>query len=173
MPLLISLLLNWVDNMFKKILTLAIVIGALLTASIAYAGPDINSLTNKVASSSGFETAGVTDTSLSETIGGLIRVVLSMAGIVFLALTVYAGILWMTAGGNDERVEKATKIFTRSTIGLILVISSYSLAYFGMMFILKTNEQEIVGGTAQSSSAGNKFKQGFKGGVKDWWSGKQ
>lgn len=134
--------------------------------------PDINSLTKKVANESGFETAGVTDTTISETVGGLIRVILSMAGIVFLGLTVYAGILWMTAGGNDERVEKATNIFTRSTVGLILVVSSYSLAYFAMQFILNTNTQETVGGATQSSGWGNDFAEGFLGGASKWWNAK-
>jgi hypothetical protein len=36
----------------------------------------------------------------------------------------------MTAGGNEEKVEKARKLLTRGVIGLIIIIGSYAIWYF-------------------------------------------
>jgi len=47
----------------------------------------------------------------------------------FLAF-VYAGILYVTAYGNDENLEKAKKIMIYAVIGLILIIASYSIVSF-------------------------------------------
>lgn len=47
----------------------------------------------------------------------------------FLAF-VYAGILYVTAYGNDENLEKAKKIMIYAAIGLILIIASYSIVSF-------------------------------------------
>jgi len=60
----------------------------------------------------------------------IIRVLLGLLGTVFLALTVYGGFLWMTAGGNDEQLTQAKKTLTRSIIGLIIITSSYSISLF-------------------------------------------
>jgi hypothetical protein len=51
-------------------------------------------------------------------------------GVLFVCLTVYAGFLWMTAGGNEEHIEKAKKLLFRAVIGLIIVLSAYSIAWF-------------------------------------------
>lgn len=60
-------------------------------------------------------------------IGNAISILLSMIGLLFLLLTIYAGFLWMTARGNDEQVGKAQKIMSGALIGLVLVIGAYAI----------------------------------------------
>ena len=62
--------------------------------------------------------------------GGIIAAVLTMVGIIFLALMVYAGILWMTARGKDDQVERAREIIIASVIGLFIVVSAYAITAF-------------------------------------------
>lgn len=57
----------------------------------------------------------------------IVRVALSFLGTVFLCLIIYAGFLWMTAGGNEENIEKAKKLLSRAVIGLVIILSSYSI----------------------------------------------
>lgn len=59
-----------------------------------------------------------------------IRIGLSLLGTIFLCLTVYAGFLWMTAGGNDEQAGKARRLLYDAVIGLAIVLAAYSLTYF-------------------------------------------
>lgn len=72
----------------------------------------------------------VTGNTLSETVGKIIKIILGLVGTVFLALTVYAGVLWMTAAGEEEKVTKATNILKTSVIGLVIILAAYSITYF-------------------------------------------
>jgi len=63
-------------------------------------------------------------------IGAFIQIALSLLGVIFLVLTVYAGFLWMTAGGNEEQITKAKTMIRNSIIGLAIVISAYAITYF-------------------------------------------
>lgn len=58
------------------------------------------------------------------------KIIYSVAGffgIIFTAVTFYAGFLWMTAGGNEEKIGKAKKIILYSTIGVFLCLSAFSI----------------------------------------------
>ena len=63
-------------------------------------------------------------------IGGFIRVALSFLGLIFLILVIYAGFLWMTAGGSDEQVGKAKTLVGQAVVGLIIVIASFAISEF-------------------------------------------
>ncbi len=63
-------------------------------------------------------------------IGMLIKSVLGLLGVVFLILIIYAGILWMTAAGNEDRVKKAQSILRNSVFGVAIVILAYFISYF-------------------------------------------
>lgn len=70
------------------------------------------------------------DYTLASYIGLLIQALFGLLGVIFLILTVYAGILWMTAGGNTDNVKKAKQILGNATIGLILTLASYAISLF-------------------------------------------
>lgn len=67
---------------------------------------------------------------LAGIIGTLISIVLSLLGVVFLTLLVYSGYNYMTAGGDESKVEQAKHTITRSIIGLAIVLASYAIARF-------------------------------------------
>lgn len=67
---------------------------------------------------------------LPSAIGVVIKTILSLVGTIFLILMVYAGILWMTAQGNNEKVEKAQGIIKMAIIGLVVVMSAYAITAF-------------------------------------------
>jgi hypothetical protein len=78
----------------------------------------------------------VDETTLERTLARNIALVLSFVGVIFVILIIYSGIVWMTAQGNDEKVNSAKKIMTDSIIGLIIVIAAYAITYFVLEFIL-------------------------------------
>jgi len=63
-------------------------------------------------------------------LGDMIGFVLSFIGVLFLLLTIYGGINWMTAGGNEQKVEKAKTIIINAIIGLLIVLSAYTITSF-------------------------------------------
>lgn len=62
--------------------------------------------------------------------GKIIGAVLAFVGILFFILMIYAGILWMTARGNEEQVSKAKDLIMAAIIGLIIVMSAYAITAF-------------------------------------------
>lgn len=62
-----------------------------------------------------------------ELIGNVISVFLSLLGVIFILLTIYAGYNWMTANGDEGKVDKAKDILWRAVIGLIITVGSYAI----------------------------------------------
>jgi uncharacterized membrane protein YwzB len=75
-------------------------------------------------------TAGGQETSLPKLVGNLINVLLSVLGIVFVVLVVYAGFLYMTASGEEDNVKKAKKLLAQSVIGLVIIVAAYAISSF-------------------------------------------
>jgi len=71
-----------------------------------------------------------TDLKAPEFIGNMIRTLLAATGIVFLVITVYAGILYMTANGEMEKIKKAHKMLTSAVIGLIIIVGAYAITLY-------------------------------------------
>lgn len=63
-------------------------------------------------------------------IGNLINILLGSLGIIFVGLVIYAGILYMTASGDDTKVKKAKTLLTQAIIGMIIIVAAYSISAF-------------------------------------------
>lgn len=63
-------------------------------------------------------------------VADVVKTLLSILGTIFLVLVVYAGFLWMTAAGDEKKVEKAQSIIKMAIIGLAVVLLSYSITLF-------------------------------------------
>lgn len=50
---------------------------------------------------------------------------ISFVGMFALVFYVYAGVLWLTAAGNAERIERAKKILLWTTLGIMATLASY------------------------------------------------
>ena len=73
---------------------------------------------------------GLEDAELTDTIGRLIGVLLSVLGIIFLLLVIYAGFTWMTAQGDAKKVDSAKNILITSVVGLVILMSAYAISNF-------------------------------------------
>jgi hypothetical protein len=63
-------------------------------------------------------------------VGRFIQFALGFLGILVVLLIMYAGFLWMTSGGNEEKITRAKKILFNGIIGLIIILSSWALTTF-------------------------------------------
>lgn len=68
--------------------------------------------------------------SLAQTVGAIISAFLGFLGVVALILIIYGGYLWMTAGGNEEKVKKAQTLLKNAIIGLIIITMAYAISNF-------------------------------------------
>lgn len=76
--------------------------------------------------------AQTVETSFTKQLGQYIQVILAFLGVILTVIIVYAGILWMTAGGNSEQVDKAKGWLKNGIIGLVLVLSAYAIASYAI-----------------------------------------
>lgn len=101
--------------------------------TIASADKTLDGL-NETAGQIGAFKDSISDTSAKNFIqtraGQIIGIVLSFVGVVFLVLTIYAGIMWMTAAGNSQQVDKAKGMLINSIIGLVVIFAAYAITAF-------------------------------------------
>lgn len=63
-------------------------------------------------------------------IGQVIGVGLGLVGVIFLALMVYGGFLWMTARGNEKQATQAKELIFAAIIGVIIIAAAYVITNF-------------------------------------------
>ncbi len=64
----------------------------------------------------------------TQQVGGIIRIILATVGTVFVVVLVYAGYLWLTAGGNDTQLAKAKSLMINGVIGLAITLAAYLIS---------------------------------------------
>jgi len=113
-------------KLVRKISTIGATVGLLLMPFASKALDTTLGLSNgNVGSATGLGTQDV-----RQTIGKIINVALSLLGVIVLVIIIYGGFLWMTAGGNDEKVGEAKKWIFGGIIGLVIILSAYAIATF-------------------------------------------
>jgi hypothetical protein len=63
-------------------------------------------------------------------LGRVIQTAMGVIGSIALVMFIYGGILFMTARGDSEHYEKGTNILLWSSLGVVVIFSSYALLKF-------------------------------------------
>ena len=80
-------------------------------------------------------TAGLSTKSFAEMVLGIVNVALGFVTVIALAVIIYGGFRWMTAGGNEESVGEAKKILTAGIIGLVVILIAWVLITFASSLV--------------------------------------
>jgi len=70
---------------------------------------------------------GVNQKPIPELVGAYIKVFLALLGVALTMIIVFAGYLWLTAGGSEEQVKKARAWITNGIVGMIITMSAYAI----------------------------------------------
>jgi len=81
--------------------------------------------------------AGLPEFDITAKIGSIISTILGFVGILFLILMIAGGLMWMTAGGSEDKLGKAKKLITGAVVGMLIVFSAYAITYFVTETLLK------------------------------------
>ncbi len=114
-------------------LTTLLVAGVVVALPAAAQGVDLQ----EFAAQAGFAQADI-----RLVIARLIRTLITFLGIIVVGLILYGGFVWMTAGGDVERVSTAKRILTNAVIGLVIVVSSFAITQFVLSSLTRA-----IGGT--------------------------
>ncbi|MBI4253173.1 hypothetical protein HY623_03295 [Candidatus Uhrbacteria bacterium] len=100
--------------------------GASVLENALYADPtsETNKLLNKFVPGAGvIKTPGVI-------VFEVLQIILGFLGIVGVIMMIYAGFLWLTAGGEEEKAKQGRTILFQAIIGILIVLASYTITYF-------------------------------------------
>ena len=73
---------------------------------------------------------GLGTTDIREGVMMIVKVLLGFLGIIAIIIILYGGFIWMTGGGNEEKIGQAKKIITAGVIGLVIIFVAYAVASF-------------------------------------------
>ncbi len=133
--------------MIKRILATALLVGMLSFTAFAvvsapvveaqqpqFGGPTVNLFQN-------VSIPNAAKRDLRDTIINVLNILLGFLGLIAVIIILAAGFMWMTAGGNEKRLETARKLLIQGFIGLILILAAWGIAYF----VVTTFEQQLLG----------------------------
>jgi hypothetical protein len=73
---------------------------------------------------------GLGSRDLKDTIVLIIEVLLGFLGIAAVVVILYGGYIWMTAAGNEEKVEQGKKILVNAVIGLVVILAAFAVVMY-------------------------------------------
>lgn len=137
------------NRLRTSIASLFLAVSLLITPALTYAQiTPGNSGLNAAAAGSGLDTGCSSAGCINDVIGRLINVFLGFLGIVLLFLFLYAGFIWMTAGGDEKKVKDAKQYIINAVIGLFIVGGAYVLTNFVL-----TNLAAVTGPAEEAAPA--------------------
>ena len=74
----------------------------------------------------------------------IINIAFGFLGVIALAIVLYAGFLWMTSEGQEDKIEKAKKILKNGLIGLAIILASWGIVSFVFRALFPSNNTSSV-----------------------------
>ncbi|MFH0873733.1 MAG: IPT/TIG domain-containing protein, partial [Candidatus Komeilibacteria bacterium] len=132
-------MMNWRKSLF--IFGLILIGGAVLLPVLAQAQASLDI-------PSSFGNLGSQD--LKVTIGNIVQIAIGFLGILLILYLLYGGFIWMTSGGNEDKIDQAKRIIVSAVVGLVLVLASFAIA----TFIISNLQKAVSPGTGTGTGGG-------------------
>ena len=105
----------------RKLIAGATALGVLAIPAIASAAVTIEDVGGSL---------GLGSADLKQTILNIITFVLGLLGLIAVVMILYGGFIWLTAGGNEDKVDSAKKIISAAAIGLVVILIAWAIVTF-------------------------------------------
>lgn len=133
----------------KKILVFILLLsGLILLGSESFAAVDtgVNEIDGSI---------GLSSKSPIQIATSIINVLMSLMALGVVSLILWGGFTWMSSNGSEEKISQAKKILRNGVIGLIIILSSWGIAYFVLSKIISStgNSNNGVDGCTNGASA--------------------
>lgn len=115
---------------FNKNVILASLATLALALGLGFAG-DVSAQFNNGLNTQDAANLGLsTQTNIRAVITRVLQTVLGLLALLAVIMIIIGGLIWMTAAGNEDKVETAKKIIYSAVIGLIVILFAYSIVSF-------------------------------------------
>ncbi|MFH0818518.1 MAG: pilin [Patescibacteria group bacterium] len=109
----------------KKLMLIVCLMLALGVGNLALAGTtDVDVYPDSVAN------INLGNASPEELVVSVINWILGLLALVAVIMILIGGFMWMTAGGNEEKVEKAKKLLIAAIIGLVIILAAWGISVY-------------------------------------------
>ena len=116
---------------------------SICSAGISPTGQNMLDFLDATAGNAGLNKIDSGETAAMNIVGGIINVALSLIGIIFFILMLWAGIRWMTSQGNEEMIKEAKNTIRTAIIGIVVVFSSFLITNFILNQVKKINSSTV------------------------------
>jgi cysteine-rich repeat protein len=83
---------------------------------------------------------GLTSTDVRTFVGRIVDITLGLLATIAVVIIVYAGFLWMTAGGDSARIDESKSWMKNGAIGLAIILSSWAIVTFIINALLEATQ---------------------------------
>lgn len=126
-----GLIVKLEDSNMKKLIIITMILGGFLLVPAGAQADFRDDLNKQLSATAGEQGANFAPAQDPRIVAALIiRQALTLLGTFFLAMIVYAGYVWATSAGEEDKIDTARKTIKRSAIGLIVILTSYSVVLF-------------------------------------------
>lgn len=117
-----------------------LVVGILIAIgfSIGSFNPSVVHAQSDLVGESYLQGSGLPSTSPIVIVARIINVILGILGIITTVLMFYAGFLWLTSAGNEDKIDQAKQTISAAIIGLIIVLSAFVISRFALRAIYRS-----------------------------------
>ncbi|MDP3986402.1 MAG: hypothetical protein U1C53_00215 [Candidatus Veblenbacteria bacterium] len=71
-----------------------------------------------------------TQVDLIPAVARIINILLGFLGVLAVVLVLWGGFKWMTAAGEESKIEEAKKLMGGGVVGLIIILAAYAITAF-------------------------------------------
>lgn len=71
-----------------------------------------------------------TSVTLGSLISQILNIIFGFLGVIAVLIILWGGFVWMTAQGEQDKVDKAKKMIYAGIIGLVIIFAAYAIATF-------------------------------------------
>lgn len=73
---------------------------------------------------------GLGTADLKRTVVNILNWVLGIMALIAVVMIIWGGFTWLSAAGNEEKIEKAKKIIGAAVVGLIVILLAWAIVIF-------------------------------------------
>jgi Zn-dependent protease with chaperone function len=75
-------------------------------------------------------------------VASVVNVAMGFLGIIAVVIVLLGGFKWMTAAGNEDKIEESKGLITSGVVGLIIILMSWAIAKFVIDLLYKQTGAE-------------------------------